>query len=124
MSNNAYPVIKPNGEVLTHINLHLLKKQKAECNLDKIVDLYIIKNSIFEKMQELEPIPKNKIKLLMLAHESVEVEKKLQYFWNFAYNEKYFRFWEIPHCTCHSLDNLDNYPTGPYWYSQYCIIHG
>lgn len=124
MKESYYPVIKPDGEVIANINLHLLRKQKAECNLDKIVDLYITKNSIFEKMQELEPIPKNKIKLIMLSYESIEVEKKLQYLWNFAYNENYFRFWEIPHCTCSSLENRDNYPTGPYWYSQDCIIHG
>jgi hypothetical protein len=53
-----------------------------------------------------------------------DIEFELQRSWKFPLDAKFHRFWEIPGCDCHKMDNEDAYPTGHYSISGGCKIHG
>lgn len=53
-----------------------------------------------------------------------QIELELQLLWGFEQNLNYYRFWEVPECTCAKLDNNDAFPTGHYSVNSNCPLHG
>lgn len=126
MSNKIIPDIYTvvlNGEPKFRINPNLVKKQGVEDKVADIVALHVKKLEIFEEMKSLEVNNLTIPKLKELNIKAIYIEKELQYIWKFPYNEKFFKFWDTPHCSCPRMDNIDNYPKGPYFNSTNCPIH-
>lgn len=68
---------------------------------------------------------KDKPSLLKDIAEPLEgIEERLQELWGFKKNLNYYKFWEVPCCSCPKMDNDDNYPIGFYYKSVGCPIHG
>lgn len=53
-----------------------------------------------------------------------EIEAELQRLWKFPVNPDYYKFWNVPACTCQIMDNEDAYPTGYYSINLNCPLHG
>lgn len=53
-----------------------------------------------------------------------ENEFKLQRLWGFDEDARYHRFFDLPHCNCPVLDNLERLGTDYQIHNQNCPIHG
>lgn len=62
--------------------------------------------------------------LKKLANQWTENEFQLQDAWGFKRDKNFHRFWECPRCTCAKFDNEDAWPTGHYWITEDCPLHG
>ena len=58
------------------------------------------------------------------VEEWTDNEYHLQELWGFPKDSKYHKFWEMAGCTCPKMDNEDAYPTGYYYKSLDCPLHG
>ncbi len=91
------------------INKTFLERNNAEKNLSKIVKLFKNKFRLFGIMKRT----KNINKLLSLAEDVKQNEFKIQTLFNFSPSEDWFRFWQLPGCSCPRMDNEDRLGT-PY----------
>ncbi len=87
---------------------------------DLIDDLHVYRASLEAEARETT----DPTSLRQLYATWLQNEHTLQRLWNFPPNDDYIRFWTFPHCTCPKLDNNDAYPSGRYYISGTCPIHG
>ncbi len=59
----------------------------------------------------------------LLAHWE-RLQFDLQEAWGFTKDKRYHRFWELTSCNCPKADNEDSYPSGYYFISGKCALHG
>ena len=116
--STKYIVPYHNGP-LRAINSTMLKRQKKEHNLERILDASMLKRV----MQELIEESSNKDEIRDLALNIELIDYELQYLWGFETDKRFHRFWETPKCSCPSMDNIDDYPHLQY-IDKNCIVHG
>lgn len=102
------------------LNPNFLTNNNAENNLDKIKELFVIKFNYFLEMDKTE----DSKELKKLEKKVWANEKLIMTNFNFKVDKNYFRFWEMPKCTCPKLDNIDYWGTGNQIYSLTCPVHG
>lgn len=106
------------------INLALARKQGLDdITIYKINEIQQARNNIHEAMQKMGNAG-NKHLLREIGKFLPEIELELQKLWGFEQNLNYYKFWEVPECTCSKLDSDDNFPYGPYYINDGCDIHG
>lgn len=108
------------GKKTIILNSDFLDRTKSWNNLDTLKFLYRNKLKLYSLMER----SKKPDKLKALAKEIELNEYEIQRNFNFQPSYDYFRFWEMPHCSCPKLDNSDNIGTSLHYYSQTCILHG
>ena len=99
---------------------HSLAKQRnlsAE-TISAIENLHLIREKLEFVAATNEPIAK------IIYPLWVENEYTLQELWGFKRDSTYHRNWHYPFCTCPKVDNDDSYPTGYYYRTMGCPIHG
>lgn len=102
------------------LNEELIKTQNCEENREAILKLHVKRNTIVELMEVVDDM-----EFLKLSDKKLdELEIELQKLWKFPKNKNYIAFWRRPKCNCPSMDNEDAYPTGYYYRSSNCILHG
>lgn len=99
------------------INNKLADKMGVPFSVKQTIEkLHLKRDKILKKMEE---------KVNFKLYKEWEMnEKKLQKLWGFEINKNYYKFWEVPHCTCPKLDNNDRYPYGLYIINSNCPYHG
>ena len=103
------------------LNPRLVASQKlTAADIAKITALHAAKYKLIQRMRRA----KKPETLKTLAWQVTETEYELQKAWGFPTDSKWHRFWELPKCSCGSLDNSDAWPTGHYSISGDCPIHG
>lgn len=109
----------------THtLNISLLiTKSINEKTANRIKSLHRKKLRMFDVMQKLDPIA-NIEQLKTYETRITKNEFALQELWGFEKKANYHKFWELPHCNCPSLDNLDMYPSDSYYINASCLYHG
>lgn len=101
------------------INMALAKRRGlSDKRIKKIERLQGVIAWLYNAMHTCEPqwLP-------TFAKWVTETEFKLQKAWKFEQDQKFHKFWDVPHCTCPKMDNIDNYPKGPYVYNADCLVH-
>ena len=110
-----------NGVPQFRLNARLAaQKGLSQEDVNHIKTLHHMRLDIEDAMLE-EPSRKT---LERLNSEWMYVNRALQTAWKFAQDDNFIRFWEVPHCTCPSMDNSDRYPFGPYITNCNCPLHG
>ena len=104
------------------INLALVRKQGITDDAAyKIMSLQQTRYMLHEAMKECS-WNKNTLRQFPVLLETIETE--LQVLWGFEQNINYYRFWDVPGCSCAKLDSEDNFPYGPYCLNRGCNVHG
>ena len=112
--NNS--VVHPNGMEITRLNLGMLHDRKITPeNLAKIKAIHI------QRYDMLEQCKKAPSKDLGLKWKELEIA--LQSAWGKEIDEKEFKFWAIPGCTCPKQENEHAYPNGAYITDPNCPLH-
>ncbi len=102
------------------VNLSLAKKYGlSKDSVIMISSLHQQRQVIFEALQSGVFKPSKRVNSIL---ESIEESLQLQ--WFNKVDMKYYRFWDIPKCTCPKLDNSERYPYGNYIISESCKFHG
>ena len=115
--------VKYRGKAACRINPLLLKKQKAEDNLELIKYLHK-QRLLLEDLMKYHTGPEGYTGVLEVINKDWrEVQFKLQDAWGFDRDARMHRFWEVPGCKCPKMDNNDSYPSGRYIVSGNCLIH-
>lgn len=106
------------------INLALARKQCLDdITIYKINEIQQARSNIHEAMQKMGNAA-NKHLLREIGKFLPEIELELQKLWGFEQNLNYYRFWNVPHCSCAKMDNDDSYPSGRYYVNLECPVHG
>lgn len=104
------------------LNGKLIEQQKIDVDAcHKIADLHRKKMTYLDIMATYEC--SDKLILHDLYDQVRNIEFLLQDAWGFPRNENWHRHWEVPHCTCPRMDNMDAYPHRGY-ISGNCVVHG
>jgi hypothetical protein len=109
---------------MTTVNMNLAEKQVLTTKDIQLVELlHYIRKELFEELLSTEEdvIRTNRKEY---TDKLWAIEEKLQEVWKFGVNQNYYRFWEVPRCTCPKMDNDDSYPYGRYVISSNCPLHG
>lgn len=102
------------------LNPRLIAKQGLTADeVARLEELHKVRHGVIQRMKR----SKKPETLRKLAAEVTEIDFKLQAVWKFPLDANFHRFWELPHCSCPYLDNLDDYPYRQH-YSKECLIHG
>lgn len=106
---------------ISHIVNPGLAKSQGITNEDiaALVQLHKDRLDLLELMRHMDP-EEDKESLYECHLEWTEGEFKMQELWGFGRDVKFHKFWELPHCSCASMDNGDAYPTGYYSKSGGC----
>lgn len=107
-----------------HLNPFLIERQgRTEEDLDKIVELHRELHEVFDEMEAESP--ENTKRLSQLATIVQQLEFDLQEAWGFEKDANRHSWWfQVPHCACPLLDNLDSLGTElKYWVAD-CPVHG
>ena len=92
----------------------------AEGNLEALKDKFRIKFELYDKMDEHD----NPKRLRDFAKQIKENEFEIQELFNFDRNYAFHRWWEVPKCTCPTMDNQDWWGNDRCYISGDCPIHG
>ena len=116
------------GKVVYLISKSLLEKQfksksEQKRRLVKIKELHHNKLDIYDLMNIMDPLD-DQVTLEECDKELTQIEFRLQEAWNFKKNINFHRFWDRPHCKCPKMDNDDSYPSGLYYRTHECPLHG
>ncbi len=111
-----------NGKVIALNPELLLSKKITEEVFNKLKTTHIAKEMLIELLQSNDLSPETEKVLLGTLGGIEACEFKLQKLWGFEQNKAYHKFWELPHCTCPKLDNIDSYPYMQH-YSKSCPLH-
>jgi len=103
-------------ELICTLNGALLERQGIT-DITRLAELYIEKNDL-EKVMKASDEPK------VFVDEWHDIEYDIQEAWGFERSRKHHRFWEMPKCGCPKLDNIDMWPSGVYFMSGSCVLHG
>lgn len=104
-----------------HLNNFLIEKQGLSAEtVSLILHAHYYMSQLFSEMEELDA-PQD---LREYAKKVEELEFYMQDLWGFPRNRAYHKFWRVPHCNCHVLDNEDAYGSGTRYYSESCPVHG
>ena len=96
----------------TVLNSHLLDVRDCWDAVPRLLKLHTIRELIEHKMEASD------------MASWTENQYQLQDAWGFERDSRMHKFWEIEDCTCPKLDNGDSYPSGYYFTSEDCKIHG
>ena len=108
-----------NDQTVT-LNEDLIAKQGIDGEaIAEILGLHAKKLALFEAMKAAE-----EFSLEAYGRELRDNEFALQRAWGFPQSAKYHRFWEVPRCTCPTMDNEERYPSGMYVVNGNCPVHG
>ena len=108
------------------LNDILIRRQKMnKDDLKEVIKIHRKKESIFTKMNELNPKIKIEYeKILKYSFKINKLDLEVQKAWKFKRNDLFLTWWfQIPHCSCSTRDNWNNLGKG-YIKSPSCIIHG
>lgn len=106
------------------INLELAQRQNlSEDEVFKIEQLHYSRKLLHDAIAQAIAAG-NKIVARAIAKALPEIELELQKLWKFEQNVDYYKFWNVPGCSCSKLDSDDNFPYGPYYINNGCNIHG
>jgi hypothetical protein len=119
---NKYTVTGPNGEVLTVLNGSLAQRQGVSDEaMAALVTSHQLRHVLFTAAEQVKSEP---LKLRMLARMFTALEFEQQRLWNFALDDRFHHFFELPGCTCPKLDNLERLGTSYSIRALDCPIHG
>jgi hypothetical protein len=103
-----------------HLNEQLIQSQKLDVeDVATILGLHARKLALYRAMETAE-----EFSLEAYGRELRDLEYALQRSWGFPQSAKYHRFWEVPRCTCPTIDNEERYPSGMYVVNGNCPVHG
>ena len=118
---DEYYAVTYKDKVACYLNPALVERQNLlEVDVYNIKSLHIDRLAIEDEMMDTD----DKELLKALAKDWTNVQFLMQDAWGFARDSNYHRWWTLPKCKCASMDNDDAYPSGQYWYSSECPIHG
>lgn len=119
---DKYQVTDLDGEYVTHLNQRLAAKQGVTD--DELHALRASHQLRFYLFQIANANKDHQLTLQMLARLFSNLESEQQELWNFGADPNFHRFFDMPGCTCPSMDNTDRLGTPYKVYSTDCPIHG
>ena len=116
---DEYYAVTYKDRVACYLNPYLIEKQNlSEVDVYNIKSLHVDRLAIEDEMKDTD----DKVLLKTLTKDWTNIQFLLQDAWGFERDANYHRWWTLPKCKCASMD--DAYPSGHYWYSSECPIHG
>ena len=104
------------------LNARLLLSQNVDAtNEARIKYLHKIRHYIINEMY-INGADRNTLRAF--AKMITEIDFELQRSWNFPMDKRFHRFFDLPHCTCPTIDNLERLGTDYQIINMECIIHG
>lgn len=114
-------VFTDNGEFITSLNQHLVIKQGLTAEeIELLKDTHVMRRIIFNAMEATD----NATHLQRFAKVFEELEYCQQELWKFGANKGFHRWFEVPKCSCPTLDNLDCIGSEVDVVNLKCVIHG
>lgn len=109
------------GLPATKLNADLVKSKKLnDSQVQVLKDLHVERLSIEEQMSATE----DSKTLKELFSFWTQNQRELQAAWRFEPNNSFHRFWEVPKCSCPSIDNLERLGTSFKIVNNSCLVHG
>ena len=106
------------------INLELAQRQNLnEAEIFQIEQLHYARSLLHEAIQQAVSAGNVNVSR-SIGKVLPEIELELQKLWKFEQNLNYYRFWEVPCCSCPRMDSEDRFPYGNYFISTNCPVHG
>ncbi len=106
-------------------NVRLLKMNGGEDTPERrqaIIDIHIDRHKLLEEYRATDVT--DKARFIELNERMVQIEYRLQDAWGFELNADYHSHWfQVPQCTCPSLDNMDRVGSPIRYISQSCPVH-
>lgn len=113
-------IINYKGKTLYKLNARMVERQNLSPeDIEVVKALHLKRIALHEVMETAD-----ESLLKELDEKCTKLEFEIQKAWGFKKDAKRHRFWERPRCSCPSMDNNDNYPTGIYSIDQGCLLHG
>lgn len=106
------------------INLKLVRKQELSDDAAyRIMMLQEARGDIHKAMKLIGDTGEKEL-LKHFKELLPAIEATLQKLWKFDIDPSFYKFWNVPHCSCCKMDNNDNFPIGPYYVKLECPVHG
>ena len=103
------------------LNERLIKSQKVtNRGISRIRYLHSKRMIIIQWMEDCD----DQYTLRAFAKMVTEIDFELQRSWNFPMDKRFHRFFDLPHCTCPTMDNSERLGTDYQIINMECIIHG
>ncbi len=102
------------------LSVALLDRQNAWHNVEALKEAHQLKLVIMVMMNETDDAEE----LKSLAQDVQLVEFELQRLWNFPQDAKFHRPWQLPKCSCPSMDNEERWGAGVMVTNANCLLHG
>lgn len=109
------------------LNLRLVEQQQLSLDdVKELVHLHSVREQVFNQMRVLDPSNEDQLQQLRLFADLMEsVEYNMQRVWKFEQDSKFHSWWyQLPHCSCPSMDNGDRVGTDSRVINMNCPLHG
>ena len=108
------------------LNRRLIESQGlVDCEVKQIEDLHVIRETLFDNVRGLNPNDADELE--MIRHAAVELrdlEFAMQRAWRFEEIKNRHTWWyQIPHCSCPYMDNMDMVGVNEKWSNGTCPVH-
>lgn len=102
------------------INYKLALKQNLnDDDIQKIELLHLVRQQVHKALFDGALNPTNAVGMMLQS-----LDSDLQTLWRFEKNDRFYKWWWVPTCTCPKIDNDDAYPCGYYTTNMSCPLHG
>lgn len=110
-----------NGDYITSLNIRLVKKQELSADTIEMLKMtHVMRAMIFKVMNNTD----NVSILKRFARMFENLEYLQQELWGFKKDSNYHYWFEVPKCSCPSLDNRDCNGSEMKIIDLKCTIHG
>ncbi len=107
-------------------NVRLLKMNGGEDTPERrqtIIDIHIDRHKLLEDYRATDVTDKSRF--VELNERMVQIEYRLQDAWGFPRDPNYHSYWfQVHHCTCPKLDNMDFLGSEARYINFSCPVHG
>lgn len=111
-------------KIRLRLNSALIESRNISVDdVKRIKDLHVSRIINRDEMAKLDPV-NDRDALRQLTALNEELEYFLQDAWGFPRDNSFHYWYELPHCTCPKLDNMDMKGSGQRIISVTCPLHG
>ena len=120
-SQENMDVFTDNGEYITSLNAHLARKQGLSAeDIELLKDTHVMRRIIFNCMEQTDDTSH----LKRFAKMFEDLEFLQQELWKFGADKGFHRWFEVPKCSCPTIDNLDCLGSEVDVVDIKCKVHG
>ena len=116
------------NEIEGILNSKLVEKQQlSEEDIKELINLHEVRETLFSLAGQLSPDDYEEDRMILRTYAVLleSLEYNMQRVWKFEQNRNFHSWWyQMPHCSCPHLDNVDRFGTDQRVYLTSCPVHG